>query len=294
MTAELDGLVAAFAARDRNPDAPVDEQRLGYDLMGRMIPLVDATAVEPVNAGGVPAEWITAPGAEADKVVVHFHAGGYVIGSLDSHRPFASRLSAAAGCRVLLVDYRRAPEHPFPAALDDALTACRWVIGEGASSDHLVISGDSAGGGLTIAALCSLRDAGEGRPAAAVAMSPWVDLARTGASVHAKADLDPILSPDLLERWAGFYLAGADPRAPAASPLYADLAGLPPLLILAGGREVLLDDAVRLAERARTSGVDVTLEVADEMIHIWPSFAGLVPEGDEGVARVGAFIRAHI
>src|SRR5690606_2652253 len=237
---------------------------------------------------GVPAEWI---GTGEGPVVVYVHGGGYCIGSLNSHRPMLTHLAAATGGRVLAVDYRLAPEHPHPAALDDACTAYRWALAQGIDPARTVIAGDSAGGGLTLATLVALRDAGDPMPAAGVCLSPWADLTQSGATMEEKADVDPMVHAQDLDRWTKAYAGGADPASPSISPLFADLSGLPPLLIEVGTAEVLLDDARRVAARAGDVGVDVTTYEGPDLIHVWHFFAGAVPEADEGIQRVAAFIR---
>ena len=244
--------------------------------------------MEKVDAGGVPAEWI---GTGDGPVVVYVHGGGYCIGSLGSHRSMLTHLASAVAGRVLAVDYRLAPEHPFPAALDDACAAYRWVFAGGADPARVVIAGDSAGGGLTLAALVALRDAGDPLPAAGVCLSPWADLTQSGATMSEKADADPMVHAEDLARWAAAYAGSAhETGSPGLSPLFADLAGLPPLLVEVGTAEVLLDDARRLAERARAAGVDVTLFEGEDLIHVWHFFAGAVPEADEGIDRIARFI----
>jgi acetyl esterase/lipase len=224
-------------------------------------------------------------------VVVYVHGGGYCIGSLDSHRSMLTHLASAVDGRVLAVDYRLAPEFPFPAALDDACAAYRWVLGGGTDPSRVVVAGDSAGGGLTLAALIGLRDAGDTLPAAGVCLSPWADLTQSGATISEMADVDPMVNVEDLGRWAAAY-AGSDhdPGSPGLSPLFADLSGLPPLQVEVGRAEVLLDDARRLAERARAAGVEVTLFEGEDLIHVWHFFAGAVPEADDGIARVACFI----
>ncbi len=271
----------------------IADRRAGEEAMAGQSPLPENVYVEEVTAVTVPALLIAAEGTRDERVILYLHGGGYCVGSPRTHRDFAWRLSAASAARVLLPDYRRAPEHPFPTAVDDAVAAYRWLLVEGIDPAHLVIAGDSAGGGLALAALVRLRDEGERLPAAAALLSPWVDLALTGNSLQSKAAEDPVLSPAQLQEFAELYLGDADPRTPLASPLYADLAGLPPLLIQAGGAEILLDDAVRLAERAEAAGVEVTLDVWPEMIHVWQGFAGFLPEGQTAVTKLGAFIRKH-
>jgi monoterpene epsilon-lactone hydrolase len=246
---------------------------------------------EPVNAGGVPAEWMVPPGASAQRTILHLHGGGYVVGGPKDYRDMVSRIAGAAQARALTIDYRLAPEHPHPAAVEDALTAYRWLLANGADPAQTAIAGDSAGGGLTVATLVSLRDKGERVPAAAVCICPWVDLEMTGESIDSNDEADPLVKRDLLVNMAAAYLAGQDARTPLASPLHADLRGLPPLLIQVGKSETLLDDARRLAERAQAAGVSVTYEPWPEMIHIWQWFGSFLPEAQQAIDRIGEFIR---
>ena len=249
------------------------------------------TTVEPADAGGVLAEWVVAEGVRADRVVMYLHGGGYQIGSPATVRHMISLVSAAAQARVLSVDYRLAPEHPFPAAVEDALTAVRHLLRSGTDPAAVAIAGDSAGGGLALATLVALRDAGDPLPAAAVGISPWTDLALTGESMRTRADVEVMLQPAGMPETAATYLAGADPRHPYASPLYADLRGLPPILIHVGDAEVILDDSTRFAVKAREAGVDIALEVWDDMPHVWHAFAGLLPESDKAIERIGEWLQ---
>ena len=263
-------------------------------LMGSAgTPPAAGTRVEPVDADGVAAEWVVAAGVTGPRVVLCFHGGGYQAGSPASLRGLLALLSAAAQARVLSAGYRLAPEHPFPAAVQDALTAYRWLIAGGTPARQVVISGNSSGGGLALGALVALRDAGDPLPGAAVVMSPWTDLDLTGESMRTRAASDVMLTPEGAREGADWYLAGQDPRHPYASPLYADLHGLPPMLIQAGDAEILRDDSTRFAAAARAAGVDVTLEIWDEMPHVWHAFAGLLPEADQAVERIGAWLREH-
>ena len=247
----------------------------------------------PVEAGGVSAEWHAAEGADENKVILYVHGGGYVMGSAGSHRDMTSRLSQAAGARVLSLNYRLAPEHPFPAPVDDAVAAYGWLLDQGISPANIAIAGDSAGGGLAIAALLAIRDAGKPLPAAGVGISPWVDMEGTGESMTTRAAADPVVQKEGLLGMAKLYLGDADPQNPLAAPLHANLAGLPPLLIQVGDAETLLNDSTRLAERARKSDVDVTLKVWDEMPHVWHMFAAVLPEGQQAIEEVGSFFKAH-
>lgn len=273
------------------PPASIQDFRATFDQMGAAFPIAADVKCTPVDAGGVPAEWIVAPGAADNTVVLYLHGGGYVIGSINSHRDLMARLSRAAGAKVLGLNYRLAPENPHPAAVEDATAAYRWLLAKGTKPNRIVIGGDSAGGGLTLATLVSLRDAGTPLPAAAVCISPWTDMEASGASMKTKAAVDPLVVPGMLENMVKMYLAGNNPRAPLASPLHAEMKGLPPLLIQVGGREVLLDDSTRVAERAKKAGVAVTLDVWEEMIHVWHLFAGILPEGQKAIEQVGQFVR---
>lgn len=274
------------------PESPtVDEMRTGFNMLAAKFPLAADVTCTRTAAAGIPAAWIVAPGADPGRVILYLHGGGYVIGSIDTHRELAGRLSRAAAARVCLIDYRLAPEHPFPAAVEDATAAYRWLLQNGAAASRTVIAGDSAGGGLTVATLVALRDAGMPLPAVGVCLSPWTDMEGIGDSMATRAHLDPMVRHDGLLRMASLYLNGADPRTPLAAPLYANLTGLPPLLIQVGTAETLFDDATRLADRAKAAGVDVTLEAWDDMIHVWQLFAAMLPEGQQAIDRIGEYIR---
>ena len=257
-------------------------------------PRPEGVALTPVDANGVPAEWTVAEGARDDVAIVYFHGGGYVMGSIDTHRGHCARISQAARARVLSVDYRLGPEHPHPAAVEDAVAAVRFARTSGVAPRRTAIAGDSAGGGLTLATLVALRDAGDPSVAAGMCISPWTDLTLSGASIAAKAAEDPMVRGADLSLMADAYLAGRDAKSPLASPLYADLAGLPPLLIQVGSAEVLLDDAVRVADRARAAGVDVELRVWQDMFHVWHAFAQILPEGQAAVDEMARFLEARL
>jgi len=246
----------------------------------------------------VPAEWIragvTADQGHSDGALLYLHGGGYAIGSIATHRALVAELARAAGVPALVIAYRLAPEAPFPAAVEDATAAYRWLRAQGIPAARLAIAGDSAGGGLTVATLVALRDAGVPLPAAAACFSPWIDLEGLGASMQERAERDPLIQKEGLLQFAATYLAGAAPRTPLAAPLYADLAGLPPLLVQVGECETLYDDAARLTERARKSGVAVTFEPWEDMIHVWQLFAPVLPEGRDALAGAGRFIAARL
>ena len=276
------------------PETPITTIRQDWDnLFSNVKPVVGARA-EPVNAGGVKAEWISAPEAKNDRVILYLHGGGYVLGSIHSHRDVCERLSRATKARVLALDYRLAPENPFPAALDDALAAYRWLLKQGVSPKHLAIAGDSAGGGLSTATLVALKQAGDPLPTCAALMSPWVDLDCTGESMTTKDAEDPMVHKPMAAVMSASYVPSGEFRTPLASPLYADLGGLPPLMIHVGSRETLLDDSVRLAARAREAGVDVQFKKWEGQVHVFQIFASRVDEGEESIQELGAFIRKHI
>ncbi len=247
-----------------------------------------------MTAGGVPAHWLAAPGTDTGRVLLFLHGGGYELGSLRSDGELAARLGRASGMRVLFPEYRLAPEHPFPAAIDDVLAAWRWLrTGQDLSARSIAVAGGSAGGGLAVALLVALRDAGEALPAAAVLMSPTVDLTSSGASMTERAEQDPISTPAMLRQFASGYLAGADPKTPLASPLFAALAGLPPLLVQVGTADLLLSDSERLAEAAAEAGVDVTLQTGEGLPHVYPIMLG-TPEAAQATEQIGKFLRARV
>lgn len=290
---QLAVIVEMFRASPPLPqDMDVHARRRRMDELTSGNPLPDGARATPVDAGGVPAEWVEGRGASAAATLLYVHGGGYTVGSVGTHRATVARFSEATGARALSLDYRLGPEHPFPAAVDDAVAAYRWLLARGTDPRTIIVAGDSAGGGLTVATLVALRDRGEPLPAGGVCISPWADLECSGASMTTKADADPMCNREGLLGMAAAYLAGQDPRSPLASPIYADLTGLPPLLIHVGTAETLLDDSTRLAERAHAAGVSVDLEVWDDMIHVWHAFAPLLPEADQAIARVGTWVRA--
>jgi acetyl esterase/lipase len=291
---QLQTIIQVLRSRPVQEGLSFEEMRADFEQVTSFFPVPADVRCEPVDAGGVPAEWITTPQATAERVVFYLHGGGYTIGSVKTHRELISRMSRAAGARALAIDYRLAPEHPFPAAVEDATTAYRWLLENGVDPTRIVIAGDSAGGGLTVAALVALRDAGGPLPAAGVCLSPWVDLEGIGESMTTRAEADPIVQREGLLAMAKAYLGDANPRAPLAAPLYADLTGLPPLLIHVGTAEMLLDDSTRLAERAASAGVDVVLEPWVDMIHVWHFFASMLPEGQQALDRIGEFIRERV
>jgi epsilon-lactone hydrolase len=277
------------------PTESVAEQRAMYDRAEQVFTLPPGTVVETVTAGGRPAEWIHPVGTREDAALLYLHGGGYVIGSPRSHRHLAEAIARSAGISCLLPDYRLAPEHPFPAAVDDALAAYRWLLEEKKMvSSRIAVGGDSAGGGLAMATLVSIREARLQMPGAGVCISPWTDLTCSAASYGTKATVDPMVKLPEITAMARRYLGAADPRTPLASPLFADLRGLPSLLIQVGSEEVLLDDASGLAERARAAGVDVRIEVWEQMIHVWHWFLPWLDEAQAAVDKIGSFLRSRL
>ena len=289
---QLESLVDLIKSSPPLANADIKAMRAAAEQVGRMLPVDPAAKFDLVQAGPARAEWCTTPGVDDGRVILYLHGGGYVSGSPAVYRSLAANLSRAAQARVLVIDYRLAPEHPFPAAVEDSIDSYRWLLAAGIQPGRVAVAGDSAGGGLTAATLVAIRDAGLPLPAAGVLLSPMVDLEATGESMKTKAGEDPIVQRENIAI-AKLYLNGKDPRTPLAAPLYADLAGLPPLLIQVGTSETLLDDSTRFAERATRAGVKVTLEEWDKMIHVWQLFAPMLDEGQQAVDRIGEFVRAN-
>ncbi|MGE0541173.1 MAG: alpha/beta hydrolase [Dehalococcoidia bacterium] len=279
------------------PVIDITMRRQGFEAAAPSVPS-DVT-LTATSAGGVPADWVVAPGAGASRRLLYLHGGGYTVGSRVSHRRLAADISRATGCVVLNLDYRLAPEATFPAAVEDAVAAYRWMRANGpggaAEAAATFIAGDSAGGGLTLTTMLALRDAGDPLPNAAITLSAWTDLAGTGESLETRAAVDPVFTGggEVIRQAGLIYAGGADPSTPLISPLYADLAGLPSLLMQAGDAEILLDDTLRLAGRARAHGVDVTLHVEPDAFHVYPFFAPDAPESKTALEQIGAFVRRH-
>ena len=293
MTAtQLDGLVTLLRSRAAPPDYDVAQARARFEKTAVFLGGAPDAKCEKVDAGGVPSEWVMAPGCDSGRAILYLHGGGYAIGSLNTHRRLAYDISAASAAKVLLIDYRLAPEHPFPAAVDDAAAAWRWLLQQGFAPNHLAIAGDSEGGGLTIATLVNLRDKKLGLPACAVAISPWVDLEGLGTSITTRSAQDPMVQKDGLLWMAKMYLNGKDPKTPLAAPLHADLKGLPPTLVQVGTAETLLDDAIRIAEKMHAAGVDARLAIWPNQLHVFPLFAPILSEGRDGCLEIGTFIRS--
>jgi epsilon-lactone hydrolase len=271
------------------------ERRARLDEVGSVWPPAADVKFTEVDIGGVDGEWSIVPGSEEARILIYFHGGGYCSGSIRSHRRMVSEAGRAAGIRTLAVGYRLAPQHPFPAAFDDALTAWRFVRRQGIAAAHVAVGGDSAGGGLTVALINRLREASEEQPACAWLVSPWTDLTMSGATLSSKDAVDPLIHKPYLEELAGAYLPAAiDRKDPRVSPLYADLRGFPPTLVQIGSDETLLDDSVRLAAAAGTADVAVTLEIWPHMIHAWHLWNAHLEDGRRALASAGAFMRAHL
>ncbi len=276
-------------------DGTLLEQRAAMEAAAGASRAPEDVAVTPFRLGGRDAEWLTPVGAPPDAAVLYLHGGGYCIGSVATHRDLAGRIARASGCRVANLDYRLAPEHPFPAAVDDARSAYADLLAAGISPHRLAVAGDSAGGGLTVALLLALREGGIPLPAAAVCLSPWADLTQSSPAYIERAERDPMVSKAGLDVMAGAYLAGTEATVPLASPLFGDLAGLPPVRIEVGESEVLFDDATGLADRLRSAGVDVSLVVWPDLVHVFQAFpASLLPESDASIDGVGGFLATRL
>ena len=273
----------------------VEEQRTRFEMaQGLMTARPAGVTWNEVDAGGVPAIWADSEDGSMNHVVLYLHGGGYVIGSATGSQHFTGQLAKAVGCRVLSVDYRLAPEHPHPAAVEDSTATYRWLLDQGYGTESLAIAGASAGGGLTISTLLKLRDDGVALPTAGVAISPWVDMEIIGESMVTRKDVDILISKERLTDWAEAFLVGQDTRDPLAAPLYGNFDCIPPLLVQVGDEETLLDDSTRMAEVASLAGVDVSLEVFPEMQHVFQLFVGNMPEADEALAKIAAWLRPRL
>lgn len=288
-------LVAMLRKRPDVIDAPVAQWRDRVDRTPTLFTFPADVAREAVDAGGIEGEWLTPHDCDPERIVLYLHGGGYCLGSIASHRHLAALTAKAANARALIVSYRLAPEYPFPMGVEDALAVYRWLLTENHAPDRLAVAGDSAGAGLALAMLLNLRDVGESLPSAAVLNCPWTDLTMSGASVPHDGGSDSLLTERaVLKRLADWYLDGHTPDDPLASPLFAQLHGLPPLYIAAGTADALCADATRLADRAREAGVDVELEIGEGMMHVWPYYAPIIPEGMASVEKMGTFLRRYL
>jgi monoterpene epsilon-lactone hydrolase len=291
--AEIDAIRALLGSKPR----PVGwgERRARLDEVGSIWPVADDVALEAVDIDGVPGEFSIVPGSDPSRILLFFHGGGYCSGSIVSHRRMVTEAGRAGGLRTLAVGFRLAPEHPFPAAYDDALTAWRWLRKQGIAAKQIVVGGDSAGGGLTLALAMRLRDAGEQLPGCLWLASPWTDLTMSGATLETKDAVDPLIHKSYLGELADAYVPAGMSRAdPRISPLFADLGGLPAMLIQVGSAETLLDDSVRFAGAAGAADVAATLEIWPGMIHAWPLWNAKLEAGRRALVRVGQFVRRHL
>ena len=289
---EIGALREKLVSRVRSDD--YRQRRRDMDAGFLQYGIARDVTVEPVSANGVRAEWTSTPQDNRDAALLYVHGGGYVIGSLDSHRHLVSEAGRAAKAWALALDYRLAPEHPFPAAVEDAVSGYRYLLSRGIQPGRIAIAGDSAGGGLVVAAMLAIRDQGLSQPACGWCISPWVDMEGIGESMSTKAEADPTVQRAGLLEMAGLYLGGVDPRSPLAAPIYADLKGLTPLLIQVGAAETLLDDAIRLAKVAGAADVRVDLQVWPEMVHVWHLFHPELKAGLRAIEQGGAYLRTMI
>ena len=284
---EIEALIAFLRANPFPED--LEEARAAIDSLGT--PVAGDIVVENIDVNGVPCQMLTPPGADETRVVIYLHGGGYAFGSLLSYGGLASEIGRAANCCVLLVDYRLAPEHTFPAALEDSCKAYQWLLDKGYEAGKISLAGDSAGGCLVMVTLVALKQTKSMMPGAAVCISPWIDMKLEGDSIEELKDVDPMVTREALATLVNLYMAGQDLANPTASPLYADMTDFPPVLIQVGENEILLSDAERLAMKAQEDGVEVVLEKWPEMVHVWHLFYPMLREGRTAIARIGEFIR---
>lgn len=287
-------LVAFSESLQSDPPPELHEMRAAYETLGNIGTKPDGVTWSDVEVDGLPAIWADPDDAATDRVLLYVHGGGYVIGAAKYYKNLTGHLAKAIGCRVLNLDYRLAPEHPHPAPVEDGVRGYKWLRSQGFEANHIAIAGDSAGGGLTLSTMLSLRDQGLGQPAAGVPLSPWADLEGLGGSMITNADKDVLVATEMLEGMAMMFLSGGDAKDPLAAPIYADYTGIAPLYIQVGGDETLLDDTVRIVAKAEEAGVDVQSEVFPEMQHVFQFGAGRMPEADDAVAKIGAYLRPRL
>ncbi|MGD0107102.1 MAG: alpha/beta hydrolase [Rhodopila sp.] len=289
---EIVNLRELIAARPRASE--IAQMRLDAEARAKVFELPADVTVEPVSANGVKAEWTSTPDADPFSAILYLHGGGYVICSLETHRHMVAEIGRAAGTRTLALDYRLAPEHTFPAPVEDTVAAYRYLLDSGLKPNRIALAGDSAGGGLVVGGLLAIREAGLPLPACGWCISPWVDMEALGESFIDRAATDPTVQKETILMMAEWYLGGADPRHPHAAPIYGDLRGLPPLLIQVGAVETLLDDSMTLARKAAVADVPVDLQIWPEMIHIWHIFFPMLSAGRRAIASGGSFVRNAI
>lgn len=280
--------------RGKRAVLPLDERRAMMDRNSEVFPLPTGVEVESIEINGLKADWNVPTGMSGGPVLLYFHGGGYVQGSPLSHRHMTGRLALEANLRVLSVDYAMAPEHVFPAAVNDGLKSYRWLLDQGVPPGQIALAGDSAGGGLAVATMMMARDSDLPLPNCAVLLCPWTDLTCATGSYQTRAAVDPMTTEAGLKAMAEIYLGGADPKEPLASPNFGNLKGLPPLYIQVGNDEVLLDDARHLANRAGEQGVGVRLDVVEDMFHVWQAFYQMLPQADDALIKIGAYLREHL
>jgi monoterpene epsilon-lactone hydrolase len=298
MNAQDSAAIASFkaqwllaAANRRGAPLSIEEQRSSFEAFFKAVPIAEGCVVQPIGSPGPAGETIAPRGAPPSRALLYFHGGGFFFGSLQSHRHLVSRLAVAAGVTAVSIDYRLAPEHPFPAALEDALSAYRWLLAQGFPARGIVLAGDSAGGNLAAAAVLRIGDAGLPTPGGLFLISAWLDLTLSGESYEVRAAQDPILSRESMREVTQLYLGQFDGRSPYASPVNGDLAGLPPLMIQVGADEVLLSESLAFAHKAALQGVGVRLQVWPEMVHAWPLFHSVLPQGTRAIAEAGFWLR---
>ena len=295
MPSQASKLIRATLVNDIEAiNIPLEVQRREWEGSATQTLLPLDSIIAPLMAEDVACERISCSSVERDEVMFYLHGGGFTVGSCKTHRDLAARLSLTTGIPVLLVDYRLAPEYPFPAAIEDVTKAYRWLIKSGTQPHQIIMGGDSSGGGLAMSTLLSLRDNGDSLPSAVVLLSPWLDLALTGESLVSRAHLDPLVSQEGLRACAKHYIGDRDPKDSLISPLYADLHSLPPMLIHVGDHELLLSDAIRLADRAQAANVEVKLDVWPEMWHVWHAWAASLPEGQEALNQIGGYVSRYL
>lgn len=289
----IKGILKSISAYRNKHNLDIFERRAGMEKISKLARLSTDIEVNKTSIDGMYAEWICSPGAAKDKVILYLHGGAYSVGSANTHRVLAGAVSKAAGARVFLPEYRLCPEHVFPAALEDALKAYRWLLEEGIKDDSIIIAGDSAGGGLSVAVTMALRDIGEYTPCGVICLSPWVDLASTDKSYNTKDGEDPLLITDNIKKAALIYAGLENLKNPLVSPVYGDFKGFPPLFIQVGTEELLYDDAVTLEEYARSAGVDVTLKIWPGMWHVWHVMGKVLPESGKAIEEIGIYARNY-
>ena len=287
----LENILAVKRANPYSKKKSILELRDEHSAGGKLIPLPNETEWKKVDIEGVPAEWIQSGRIISDRVFLFIHGGGYYRGSVEATRATAARISAVSNMRCLSIDYRLAPEHVFPAAIDDTYTAYKWLLKQGFESEKIVVGGISAGGGLALALLLKLKEMKELQPAGAVPISAWTDMTQSGETMHTNADIDPVISKDYLDRMSKMYLADISSKTPLASPLFGNLEGLPPILVQVGSAETMLDDSRRFAEKAIKANVFVEYEAWEDMFHGWHGSAHILKEAENAIDSIGRFCR---